>query len=459
MQRNHIPISESPVLRAKIGELSDDDKDDFSEDEGSNGDDFNGKEGSKDGVGQTGRNKYLVKVGKDITNLDESREICLGLPINKKRKSIDFLPISIWPVTSAKRSMLSEDDNNSSDDKGSDGHDFNSWTAWKGGIVKRGSYILDVTQSAGKSSGDRGSYGHNFNSETACQVGEELRYFYPEPYPMISLPLICPEYITQVHLRETKMKRLWGGIEDCGNLEEIDFSGCEFLEELPDMSKFPKLEILRLAGCTRLRNFPSRLFNENLVALLARKSSGDRGSYGHNFNSETACQVGEGLRYFYPEPFPMISLALICPEYITQVHLRETKMKRLGGGIEDCGNLKEIDFLGCEFLKELPDMSKFSKLEILDLAGCTGLRNFPSRLFNENLVALCLPPSTLWSLVEEDKDVSFCLYSSAKLPKKNKKKKQLQTVQPKVDCDGCELKVKEVPSSLNGLDLGGLRTC
>ncbi|EOA34892.1 hypothetical protein CARUB_v10022475mg [Capsella rubella] len=65
--------------------------------------------------------------------------------------------------------------------------------------------------------------------------------------------------------------------------------------------------------------------------------------------------------------------------------MRESRFEYLWKGTLPLRNLKKMDLLGSENLKELPDLSKATKLETLQLSKCRNLQIIPSHM---NLVSL-----------------------------------------------------------------------
>jgi Leucine-rich repeat (LRR) protein len=130
----------------------------------------------------------------------------------------------------------------------------------------------------------------------------------------------------------------------------MDFSNCEFLTEVPDLSMMPnleeltldnctnlvevhhsvgfldKLEVLRFVECSNLRSFPRSLKLRSLVVLMLEDCSGLE-----NF-PEIECKV-EGLEY---------------------IGLRNTPIKELPSSVEYLIALKDLNLNGCENLMNLP---------------------------------------------------------------------------------------------------------
>ncbi|XP_058004508.1 disease resistance protein RUN1-like [Hevea brasiliensis] len=98
----------------------------------------------------------------------------------------------------------------------------------------------------------------------------ELRFLYWDQYPLKSLPsTFCPENLVELHMHSSQLEQLWN--EDAlslKNLKFVDLSNSKRLIRIPDMSKFPKLEVTILRGCMNLVDFSwSSKYHSKLVSL------------------------------------------------------------------------------------------------------------------------------------------------------------------------------------------------
>ncbi|BAT98371.1 putative disease resistance protein [Vigna angularis] len=99
---------------------------------------------------------------------------------------------------------------------------------------------------------------------------DKLRYIEWIGYPFECLPSpFCAKFLVEIHMQHGKVKQLWQGIQELDNLEGIDLSGCKQFEELPDLSKAPRLKWVNLSCCESLRYLhPSVLSSATLVTLI-----------------------------------------------------------------------------------------------------------------------------------------------------------------------------------------------
>ena len=144
----------------------------------------------------------------------------------------------------------------------------------------------------------------------------------------------------------------------------MNFSNCEFITKVPDLSMMPNLEELNLENCTdlvevhysvgfldrlklmkfvecpNLRSFPRSLKLRSLELLMLEGCS--------------------GLEYF-----PEIDCKMERLEYIG---LRSTPIKELPSSVEYLIGLKELNLDGCENLMNLP--ISIHQLQQIGRASC-----------------------------------------------------------------------------------------
>ncbi|KAK7383283.1 hypothetical protein VNO78_28957 [Psophocarpus tetragonolobus] len=98
------------------------------------------------------------------------------------------------------------------------------------------------------------------------------------------------------------------------------------------------------------------------------------------------------LRFFHWVSYPLKSLPQsFCAENLLELKLPWSRVEKLWDGIQNLKHLKRIDLSNSKNLLELPDFSKASNLEEVELYGCKNLRNVhPSILSQNKLVRLNL---------------------------------------------------------------------
>ncbi|XP_027357340.1 disease resistance-like protein DSC1 [Abrus precatorius] len=85
-------------------------------------------------------------------------------------------------------------------------------------------------------------------------------------------------------------------------------------------------------------------------------------------------KLSDKLRYLEWHGYPLKSLpASFSAKRLVEIHMRHSNLTELWEGVQDVVNLVRINLSKCKQLKNLPDLSKASKLERVDLYGCESL--------------------------------------------------------------------------------------
>ncbi|XP_039168982.1 disease resistance protein RPV1 [Eucalyptus grandis] len=135
------------------------------------------------------------------------------------------------------------------------------------------------------------------------------------------------------------------------NVEKLILNGCERLKKVhPSVGDLVKLEVLSLGGCFNLRNFPNTLKTKSLQTL-------------------------ELFGCSKLEKFPDIDGKM---EHLEVLPLYNTAIKELPASIENLVSVRQIDLSFCENLMRLPShIYKLKNLESFCLRGCSNLITFP----------------------------------------------------------------------------------
>ncbi|CAN6684979.1 unnamed protein product [Malus baccata var. baccata] len=92
----------------------------------------------------------------------------------------------------------------------------------------------------------------------SLDLPDSLRYLYWLSYPLESLPSnFCPENLVELHMRYSKVKKLWKEEQILVNLQVIDLRGCSNLTEVPNLSGSLKIVEINLGRCRSLVEIPS----------------------------------------------------------------------------------------------------------------------------------------------------------------------------------------------------------
>ncbi|KAG7658340.1 Toll/interleukin-1 receptor homology (TIR) domain superfamily [Arabidopsis suecica] len=85
-----------------------------------------------------------------------------------------------------------------------------------------------------------------------------LRLLHWEAYPSKCLPpTFNPEYLVELNMQQSQLKKLWEGTQPLKNLKKLNLSASYRLKELPDLSNATNLKDLNMNYCESLIEIPS----------------------------------------------------------------------------------------------------------------------------------------------------------------------------------------------------------
>ncbi|XP_055962050.1 disease resistance-like protein DSC1 [Mercurialis annua] len=175
----------------------------------------------------------------------------------------------------------------------------------------------------------------------------ELRYLYWHGYPLETLP---PNFhqlkIVELHLPYSKLKMPPSG-DMIKSLQLVDLDHSSCIVKVPELTLAANLLVLKLSGCERMRSFPSTI---GLMSLEGLDLSGCLGL----------------------EAFPEVSRNLKA------LVLSNTAIKEVPASLGSLSRLGFLNLESCRNLETLPSsMCNLKSLEILDVSGCSRLKQFP----------------------------------------------------------------------------------
>ncbi|KAL1211064.1 Disease resistance protein RPS6 [Cardamine amara subsp. amara] len=231
-------------------------------------------------------------------------------------------------------------------------------------------------------------------SEGFNYLPSKLKVLSWKGYPLRSLPSsFCPQHLVKLKMQNSKVEKLWEGVHPLTALKRVDLSGSKNLREIPDLSmainlkklllkrcsslvkmtssigRLHKLLVLDMSWCTKLEALPSRInlksLNKlNLDGFLRLRSFPDISSNLSWLN----------LSRTTVEEFPSV----LRLENLDTLHMKEIKSQKLWEGVQLLPCLKTIDLSGSEKLKNIPNLSRATNLDWLNLKGCSSLVELPS---------------------------------------------------------------------------------
>ncbi|KAJ4723837.1 putative disease resistance protein (TIR-NBS-LRR class) [Melia azedarach] len=298
----------------------------------------------------------------------------------------------------------------------------------------------------------------NFYGENKCKFSHlrnseffELRYLQWQGYPLKSLPSrMHPENLVSLELYDSKVEKLWDGVQNLVMLKRIDLSNSKKLTKLPDLSNAQNLEELRLENCSSLVETHSSIQHLNKLVVMNLGSCESLKLLPPSIDSKFLKRL-----YFLGcrnlKRFPDISSYNIDVLYINR-----TGIKELPSSFECLTRLRRLDLTDCSRLKQLPTtIRKLKSLNYLDLSHCSNLRRLPDELGNVEELYLSssgveeLPSSIEYQTRLRRLDLSNCSRLK-QLPRSLCKLKSLEYLNLS-DCSNLE----RLPDELGNLE--GLR--
>ncbi|KAK4564013.1 hypothetical protein RGQ29_006203 [Quercus rubra] len=202
-------------------------------------------------------------------------------------------------------------------------------------------------------------------------LSNELRLLEWPEYPLQYLPSnFHGKRLVVLNMRNNLFKGLHNGFKNLQNLAIMDFSNCEFLTEVPDLSMTPNLEELALENCTNLVEVHYSVGFLDRLKLMKFVECPNLRSFPRSLKLRSLeLLMLEGCSGL--ENFPEIDCKMERLEYIG---LRSTPIKELPSSVEYLVGLKELNLDGCENLMNLPiSIHQLQRLKRLFLRDCSKL--------------------------------------------------------------------------------------
>ncbi|ESQ47420.1 hypothetical protein EUTSA_v10027634mg [Eutrema salsugineum] len=166
-----------------------------------------------------------------------------------------------------------------------------------------------------------------------------------EVYPRRSLPLrFCTENLVELKMQDSNLEKLWEGTQTLANLKKMDFKGSSLLKALPDLSNATNLEELDISFCDALEELPSSIANLDKTNLLQMDS----------------CKSLEVI----PSLVKLTSLELIkmwimsrlrilpdIPTSILKLSVNASRVEELPASLRHCSRLESVELFSCTNLK------------------------------------------------------------------------------------------------------------
>ncbi|KAJ7975477.1 TMV resistance protein N-like [Quillaja saponaria] len=231
------------------------------------------------------------------------------------------------------------------------------------------------------------------NADCSGSLGnlpQNLRLLDWEGYSSKCLPLdFLPSKIAMLELPHSNLT-LETPFKKFENLTSLNFSHCQFLTKVPDVSGIPNLEQLILDDCTSLMEIHESLGSlDKLIYLGAERCTEIRSLPSDLKLTSLGCITLNGCSRL--ENFPDLSGKM---ENLKIIDMEETAIQELPFWIGNLTSLQELILKCCSNLKDLPSsIGMLKNLQDLDISGCPELRKFADKLRDFRQQTFSIMPS------------------------------------------------------------------
>ncbi|XP_048133487.1 TMV resistance protein N-like [Rhodamnia argentea] len=186
-----------------------------------------------------------------------------------------------------------------------------------------------------------------------------------------------PRKLVRLDLHRSRIKQLGGPLNNFRKLKSINFSECESLASVPDLSSVPNLESLNLDGCKSLVEVHQSVGYLDKLKFLSLMWCSNLRIFPNRLKTKSL-QTFSLWGCSKLEEFPDI---LGKMEHLERLDLVGTAIRELPTSIENLVSVKMMFLCYCKNLARLPSsICKLHNLEILSLGGCSNLVTFPKNL-------------------------------------------------------------------------------
>ncbi|GMN55714.1 hypothetical protein TIFTF001_024827 [Ficus carica] len=289
-------------------------------------------------------------------------------------------------------------------------------------------------------------------------IPDELRYLCWENYPLRSLPQnFIPEKLVELLLEDSKLEKLWDGIQNLGSLKILNLSQSEDLTEIPDLSLALNLEVLRLSCCDSLEHLPTSIGKLESLQSLYLSFCNKLKSLPTSICKLKSLKILDLEHCSKLEYFPEI---LEPMPNLRSLSLEHSGIRKLPASVANLVGIKILGVHNCKNLEFIPDTVCNLALLFLDLSNCSKLENLPGPLSNGMPLRsldlsdtnVCQIPDNLFSYVTLLLGVNLSRTNIRRIPE-NIKFLKLSQLSIR-DCKFLQ-SIPELPSTIREVDAWG----
>ncbi|XP_012571759.1 disease resistance protein RPV1-like [Cicer arietinum] len=200
-------------------------------------------------------------------------------------------------------------------------------------------------------------------------LSDKLRYLHWDAFPLESLSsTFCFGRLVILNMCNSKLKKLWDGIQKLDNLKIIKLDDSIDLIEVPDLSWAPNIEVVSLSNCVSLCRLHPSIFAAPKLTTLYLEGCENIESLKTNIHSKS-------LQSLDLTGCSSLVEFLVTSDEMVWLSLSGTAIHELASSIWHNSKLVHLVLSKCKKLnivgKKLSNDPRMGPLKILDLSGCT----------------------------------------------------------------------------------------
>ncbi|XP_050383809.1 disease resistance protein RUN1-like [Argentina anserina] len=227
---------------------------------------------------------------------------------------------------------------------------------------------------------------------------DALRYLDWNEYPFQSLPSkFSPDNLVELHMLNSKLKRLWGKSQNLSNLRRIDLSWSSDLAEVGELSNSVNIESINLEGCASLVEVTdlSKCTHIKSINLASCENLVQVPDLSNSLNIESInlgdCEI-------------LVEVPSYFQRFTKLTHLNLRRCSELCFLPDLPGKIEFLDLSGTAIEELPPSVFSLEKLLRLNLDFCSSIKNFSSTPWKMRSVSdLCLR----WTKIERVPSFSY----------------------------------------------------